>query len=173
MRVPLEKMWLVGGLALATAACAGRAGIPSGPAAVAPALEVAAPASAMVAETIAVTPTVPAVRDASTARGMPAMPTEVATIGAATMPAGTLATSDTLGAVATVVLTGTVAPVVAPEATGVAPRELTIEQEQLLASLPSRGRAPELRNDIWLNSEPLQLADLRGKVVLLDMWTFG
>ena len=36
------------------------------------------------------------------------------------------------------------------------------------------GPAPELTNEVWLNSEgPLRLKDLRGKVVLLDMWTFG
>ena len=38
-------------------------------------------------------------------------------------------------------------------------------------------RAPELRGGPWLgggnNNAPLQLAELRGKVVLLDMWTFG
>jgi hypothetical protein len=40
--------------------------------------------------------------------------------------------------------------------------------------LPDLGPAPELTNDIWLNvDEPLRLADLRGKVVLLEMWTFG
>lgn len=50
---------------------------------------------------------------------------------------------------------------------------LTPEQRQLLASLPSRGPAPELRSEIWLNSEPLRLAELRGRVVLLDMWTYG
>lgn len=33
--------------------------------------------------------------------------------------------------------------------------------------------APELAGDAWLNSAPLRLAGLRGKVVLLDMWTFG
>lgn len=39
---------------------------------------------------------------------------------------------------------------------------------------PDLGLAPELQNDIWLNTpEPLRLANLRGKVVLLDMWTFG
>jgi cytochrome oxidase Cu insertion factor (SCO1/SenC/PrrC family) len=40
--------------------------------------------------------------------------------------------------------------------------------------LPDLGPAPELKNDVWLNSgTPLRLADLRGQVVLLDMWTYG
>jgi hypothetical protein len=39
---------------------------------------------------------------------------------------------------------------------------------------PDLGEAPELTNDVWLNTdEPLRLVDLHGKVVLLDMWTFG
>jgi cytochrome c biogenesis protein CcdA/thiol-disulfide isomerase/thioredoxin len=34
--------------------------------------------------------------------------------------------------------------------------------------------APELAGiDAWLNSQPLRLDELRGKVVLLDFWTFG
>lgn len=40
-------------------------------------------------------------------------------------------------------------------------------------NLPDLGAAPELTNQVWLNtSAPLRLADLRGKVVLLEMWTF-
>jgi len=36
------------------------------------------------------------------------------------------------------------------------------------------GKAPELTNEIWLNTDhPLRLADLHGQVVLLEMWTFG
>lgn len=40
--------------------------------------------------------------------------------------------------------------------------------------LPNHGPAPELTNEVWLNTDhPLRLTDLRGKVVLLEMWTFG
>ncbi len=42
------------------------------------------------------------------------------------------------------------------------------------ANLDEMGTAPELTNEVWLNTEtPMRLAGLRGKVVLLDMWTFG
>lgn len=50
---------------------------------------------------------------------------------------------------------------------------LTPKQAALLARLPSRGVAPELSNETWLNSEPLTLAELRGKVVMVEFWTFG
>src|SRR5690349_5173715 len=41
------------------------------------------------------------------------------------------------------------------------------------ASLPDLGPAPELQNTIWLNTDsPLRLADLHGKVVIVEMWTF-
>lgn len=40
-------------------------------------------------------------------------------------------------------------------------------------SLPDLGSAPELKNRTWLNTgAPLHLADLRGRVVGLEMWTF-
>jgi thiol-disulfide isomerase/thioredoxin len=47
------------------------------------------------------------------------------------------------------------------------------EQLKLLASLKSMGAAPELAGGPWLNSEPLKLSDLKGKVVLVEFWTFG
>lgn len=40
--------------------------------------------------------------------------------------------------------------------------------------LPDLGAAPELTNTVWINTpNPLRLADLRGKVVIVEMWTFG
>ena len=47
-------------------------------------------------------------------------------------------------------------------------------QPPVKVSLPDLGLAPELQNEFWLNTDqPLRLAELGGKVVLLDMWTFG
>jgi thiol-disulfide isomerase/thioredoxin len=33
--------------------------------------------------------------------------------------------------------------------------------------------APELASGDWINSEPLKLTELRGRVVLIEFWTFG
>jgi hypothetical protein len=50
-----------------------------------------------------------------------------------------------------------------------------LTQELTVSSyLPDLGAAPELESDTWINVEsPIMLADLRGKVILLDMWTYG
>lgn len=34
-------------------------------------------------------------------------------------------------------------------------------------------RAPELAGETWLNSKPLTLAALKGRVVLVEFWTYG
>jgi hypothetical protein len=49
----------------------------------------------------------------------------------------------------------------------------TERQLEILAGLQSYGPGAELPGDVWLNSEPLELADLRGKVVMVEFWTFG
>jgi len=33
--------------------------------------------------------------------------------------------------------------------------------------------APEIAKGAWVNSEPLTIQALRGKVVLVDFWTYG
>jgi thiol-disulfide isomerase/thioredoxin len=58
----------------------------------------------------------------------------------------------------------------AESATKVGP---TAAQMQVLAGLDNQGMPPELFNEVWLNSEPLKLADLHGKVVIVEFWTFG
>lgn len=41
-------------------------------------------------------------------------------------------------------------------------------------NLPDLGAAPEIENDVWVNADaPVTLASQRGKVVLLEFWTFG
>jgi len=42
------------------------------------------------------------------------------------------------------------------------------------ATLPDFGAAPEFTGiECWLNSQPLTLAQLRGRVVLVDFWTYA
>jgi thiol-disulfide isomerase/thioredoxin len=60
-----------------------------------------------------------------------------------------------------------------PEEANVTTAGPTAEQAQLLATLGYQGMPPELNNEVWLNSEPLKLADLHGKVVIVEFWTFA
>ncbi len=63
----------------------------------------------------------------------------------------------------------------APELEGVAAATAVPPvQGDTMVELPDLGAAPEFQNDVWLNSDsPVSLADQRGKVVLLEFWTFG
>ena len=40
-------------------------------------------------------------------------------------------------------------------------------------AIPLGKAAPEIANGAWINSEPLTLRALRGRVVLVDFWTYG
>ena len=47
-------------------------------------------------------------------------------------------------------------------------------EEPVVSVLPDLGPAPQLVGDVWLNTEaPIRSADLEGKVILVDMWTYG
>jgi hypothetical protein len=46
-------------------------------------------------------------------------------------------------------------------------------QEEKSVNLPNGPIAPELTNETWLNTQPLTPSDLKGKLVLIDFWTFG
>ena len=48
-----------------------------------------------------------------------------------------------------------------------------LQEATVLSASPSEPLAPEIQNETWLNSRRLTAADLKGKVVLIDFWTFG
>ena len=39
--------------------------------------------------------------------------------------------------------------------------------------IPPGRPAPELASGAWINSQPLSMQSLRGRVVLVEFWTFG
>ncbi|MDH5426676.1 MAG: redoxin domain-containing protein [Nitrospirota bacterium] len=40
-------------------------------------------------------------------------------------------------------------------------------------SFAKGGQAPEIISPTWINSKPLRMEELRGKVVMVEFWTFG
>lgn len=70
-------------------------------------------------------------------------------------------------------LPATYAPTAAA-AMAAAPAQLTNPPTQSFATLPVEGILPDLAGaTTWLNSPPLSAQALRGKVVLIDFWTFA
>ena len=52
--------------------------------------------------------------------------------------------------------------------------EVTRDQTAPFAVAAAQGTAPNFAGiSTWFNSAPLSMADLRGKVVLVDFWTYG
>lgn len=49
-----------------------------------------------------------------------------------------------------------------------------MDMDNPILSYPDLGSAPEITNEVWINSDaPIHLDEQRGKVVLLEFWTFG
>lgn len=160
MRFSLRKAWLVAGAAMMATACSGRVQAPSG-------MEAAVPNPAPAVEVLeSPGPTEAALRAPATATAPPLVEAGNRTAGIPD-PTGSPAATAVLSS------TESMPTAIGPETTSTVSSEMTRAQQQLLASLPNRGPAPELANEIWLNTKPLRLAELRGKVVLLDMWTYG
>jgi hypothetical protein len=64
-------------------------------------------------------------------------------------------------------------PTVAREEPTVPPALPTATESPALV-VPDLGPAPDITNEVWLNTDqPLNLAALRGRVVLVEFWTFG
>ena len=62
-------------------------------------------------------------------------------------------------------VTGAVIPGICDEASRTAP---------ITVAAATQGTAPDFAGiSNWFNSKPLNIADLRGKVVLVDFWTYG
>lgn len=59
---------------------------------------------------------------------------------------------------------------VSTEATPIVANEKSVPS---VASTAVAGNASELKSGKWINSEPLTLAGLKGRVVYLEFWTFG
>lgn len=46
-------------------------------------------------------------------------------------------------------------------------------QQAVLNRYPQKGAAAPVKNDVWLNSPPQAWESLRGKVVIVEFWTYG
>src|ERR1700683_671020 len=63
---------------------------------------------------------------------------------------------------------------IAAPSVGVAQEGSQPQQAKPKAShLPIEGELPAASATAWLNSQPLTPADLRGKVILIDFWTYS
>ena len=41
------------------------------------------------------------------------------------------------------------------------------------AAISNGKAAPDVAGEIWINSQPLTIGELKGRVVLVEFWTYG
>jgi hypothetical protein len=61
----------------------------------------------------------------------------------------------------------------ANEEPAVTPQGPSAEQQRVLSGLEAKGLAPEVSSETWLNTQPPKWENLRGKVVIVEFWTYG
>ena len=61
----------------------------------------------------------------------------------------------------------------AAEVVLIEPTATSESPEPFRSKLPILQAAPNITNETWINTEPLTLEGLRGKVVLIEFWTYG
>lgn len=66
-----------------------------------------------------------------------------------------------------------VAPLPTAEVVLIEPTSTSEPEEPFVSRLPILQPAPNITNETWINTEPLTLEGLRGKVVLIEFWTYG
>ena len=71
------------------------------------------------------------------------------------------------------IVVGLVVVVASVYATGLSERLLAPFGTSAEYESSKSAMAPPMAHGDWINSEPLRLEDLRGRVVLLEFWTFG
>ena len=50
---------------------------------------------------------------------------------------------------------------------------ISADAPKRVSDLPEIRTAPEITPGEWFNSDPLSIAGLQGKVVLIEFWTYG
>jgi hypothetical protein len=77
------------------------------------------------------------------------------------------------------ILSPTVAELATATATAASPTDTPAPTATATRAAPPApttdyGPAPEIDTEVWLNTDaPIRLADLRGKVALIEFWTYG
>lgn len=102
-------------------------------------------------------------------QGVSSQPATTSQSSAQTAPPAAPPTKANSAAPANTPIEPTATPVAA---NNTAPANTPATPANYKSSLGSRGAAPELNSATWINRGPVTIASLRGKVVIVEFWTF-